>query len=535
MSERAREPVSQRHGAAPTSRSGSVSRRGFLGLLGCAAGAALAGCGSGPGAGQTGEQLRSGVPLPAPFRVPLPVPPVARPIGRDAAGAELYTVTQRVAQVEILPGVRTPILGYDGIFPGPTIEARRDRPVVVRHRNELPVPTVVHLHGGHTAPEHDGWPSDLVLPLGDTAGWTGHRMVGDAVAGERAYHYPGRQRAATLWYHDHRMDFTGPAMYRGLLGFHLIRDDVEDALPLPRGDRELPLLICDRAFAADGSFAYPGLDQGMRVLPGVAADWMEGVLGDVLLVNGAPWPVHDVDAARYRLRLLNGANARRFRLVLRVPGAADLPLVQIGSDGGLLAAPVTHAAIEIAPGERFDVVVDFSVLPVGTEVTMANALGSGRLGEVMRFRVVRAGRDDSRVPERLAELPPLVPAPDAPVRTFRFSRGDVGDHIGWTINGRRFDPDAALAEIPLGRTETWRFVTDVHHPVHVHLDPFQVLRRGSGGPGPLDGGWKDTVDLRPAEVVDVAVRFADHPGRFVLHCHNLEHEDMAMMATVRTV
>jgi len=220
MSGRAREPVSQRPGAAPPSRSGSVSRRGFLGLLGCAAGAALAGCGSGPGAGQTGEQLRSGVPLPAPFRVPLPVPPVARPVGRDAAGAELYTVTQRVAQVEILPGVRTPILGYDGIFPGPTIETRRDRPIVVRHRNELPVPTVVHLHGGHTAPEHDGWPSDLVLPLGDTAGWTGHRMVGDVVAGERAYHYPGRQRAATLWYHDHRMDFTGPAMYRGLVGLH---------------------------------------------------------------------------------------------------------------------------------------------------------------------------------------------------------------------------------------------------------------------------------------------------------------------------
>ncbi len=118
-------------------------------------------------AGQTGEQLVSAVPLPEPFRVPLPVPPVARPVGRDAAGAELYRITQRVAQAEILPGVRTPVLGYDGIFPGPTIETRRGRPVVVRHRNELPVPTVVHLHGGHTAAEHDGWPLDLVLPVGD--------------------------------------------------------------------------------------------------------------------------------------------------------------------------------------------------------------------------------------------------------------------------------------------------------------------------------------------------------------------------------
>ena len=514
----------------------TLSRRGFLGLLGgVAAGAALSGCGLGS-AGQTGEQLISARPLPAPFRVPLPVPPVARPIGVDPSGAELYTITQRVAQLEILPGVRTPVLGYDGIFPGPTIETRRDRPIVVRHRNELPVPTVVHLHGGHTPAEHDGWPLDLVLPIGDTADPPRHHgMVGDVVAGERDYRYPSDQRAAMLWYHDHRMDFTGPAIYRGLAGLHLVRDEVEDALPLPRGARELPLHLCDRSFAADGSFAYPGLDQTMRTLPGVQGDWMEGVLGDVVLVNGAPWPEHEVDAARYRLRLVNGANARRFRLVLAVPGAPDLPLHQIGSDAGLLAAPVRHDAIEIAPGERFDVIVDFSVLPVGTEVTMRNTFGSGPVGDVMRFRVLRAVRDDSRIPDRLSDVETLVPAADAPVRTFRFVRGEVGDHAGWTINGRSFDPDESLADVRLGAVEVWRFVTDVHHPVHLHLDPFQVLRRGNGGPGPFDAGWKDTVDLRPAEIVDVAVRFSDHTGRFVLHCHNLEHEDMAMMATIRTV
>ena len=514
-----------------------MNRRGFLGLLGAAAvGVAATGCGLGTGSGQTGQQLVSALPLPEPFRVPLPVPPVARPVGRDATGAEEYRITQRVAHAEILPGVRTPVLGYDGIFPGPTIETRRGHPIVVRHRNELPVPTVVHLHGGHTAAEHDGWPLDLLLPAADPGGWTGHHgLVGDVAAGERDYRYQGDQRAAALWYHDHRMDFTAPAVYRGLAGFHLIRDDVEDALPLPRGDRELPLLICDRSFAADGSLAYPGLDQTMRTVPGVQADWMEGVLGDVVLVNGAPWPVHEVDAARYRLRLLNVSNARRFRLVLSVPGGPDLPWVQIGADGGLLAAPVSHPVIDIAPGERFDVVVDFSVLPVGTEVTVINALGAGRARDVMRFRVARAARDDSLVPDHLSEVEPLVPAPDAPVRTFQFTRGAVGDHRGWTINGRRFDPDVALVDIPLGRTEVWRFVTDVHHPVHVHLDPFQVLRRGARGPGPFDGGWKDTVDLRPAEIVDVAVRFTGHAGRFVLHCHNLEHEDMAMMATVRTV
>nr|WP_308282538.1 multicopper oxidase domain-containing protein [Pseudonocardia nigra] len=189
----------------------------------------------------------------------------------------------------------------------------------------------------------------------------------------------------------------------------------------------------------------------------------------------------------------------------------------------------------MAPAERFDVFVDFSVLPVGAEVTMVNGLGTGRAADVMRFRVVRAAADDSRVPDRLSEVEPLVPAPGATVRTFDFTRGAVGDHSGWTINGTSFDPDASLADIPLGETEIWRFVTDVHHPVHVHLDPFQVLSRNGRPPGPFDAGWKDTVDVRPAEVVDVAMRFSDYTGKFVMHCHNLEHEDMAMMATIRTV
>ena len=503
-----------------------MRRRAFLGLLGGVA--ALAGCGA---AGQTGEQLTTTRRLPPPFQVPLPIPPVARPVGPDR-----YSITQRLARVEILPGTRTEILGYDGIFPGPTIESRRGKPVVVRHRNELPVPTVVHLHGGHTPHEHDGWPLDLVLPVGDGKDWTPrHGGLGDVARGERDYRYPMEQRAATLWYHDHRMDFTGPAVYRGLAGFHLVRDDVEDALPLPRGERELPLMICDRAFNDDGSFAYPGLDQAMRSVPGVREEWMEGVLGDVVLVNGAPWPVHEVDAARYRLRLLNASNARRYRVALTVPNGPDLPLVQIGSDGGLLGAPVSHDVIDMAPAERFDVVVDFSTLPVGTEVTMVNGLGGGSTANIMRFRVVRKARDDSRVPARLADVEQLTPPAGAPLRTFRFSRGAVDDHRGWTINGTSFAPGGSLADSRLGDIEIWRLVSDVHHPVHVHLDPFQVLRRDNRGPSAYDAGWKDTVDVRPAEIVDIAVRFTDYKGRFVMHCHNLEHEDMAMMATVRTM
>lgn len=501
-----------------------LSRRGFLGLAGgIAAAAGLTGCGMDlAGAGQTGELLRSAAPLPAPFRVPLPIPPVRRPAGG------VLEITQRAGEAQILPGLRTPVLGYDGIFPGPTIETRRGEPVRIRHHNDLPVPTVVHLHGGHTPAEHDGWPTDLLLPVAG-ASWAHHGHGAALRTGSRDYLYPMNQRAATLWYHDHRMDFTGPQVYRGLAGFHLVRDAEEEALGLPAGHRELPLMITDRAFEVDGSFRYPSVDRTLRRVPGVEREWMEGVLGDVILVNGAPWPVAEVDAARYRLRLLNASNARRYELVLQ-PGGQ---FVQIGSDGGLLAAPVPHRVLRIAPAERFDVVVDFSAYPVGSEVTLVNRLGRGGTAQVMRFRVVRPARDDSTVPARLSAIEPLRPGPV--VRQWRFTRGRVGNHAGWTINGRPFDPDRVDARPRLGQVERWRFVTDLHHPVHLHLDPFQVLSRRGRGPGDQDAGWKDTVDVRPAEVVEIAVRFTDYPGRFMMHCHNLEHEDMAMMTAFETL
>lgn len=221
---------------------------------------------------------------------------------------------------------------------------------MVRHKNELPVPTVVHLHGGRTPAEHDGYPTDVVQP-----------------GAVREYVYPLDQQAATLWYHDHRMDFTGPQVYRGLAGFHLLRDDEEDALPLPKGEREVPLMITDRAFAEDGEFTYPSLTGE----PGVEPAYMSGVLGDCVLVNGAPWPVMEVTNTRYRFRILNASNARRYRLALEPAGT----FTQIGSDQGLLGAPVSHEELQIAQAERFDVVVDFSRYQVGQVVTMVNRLG----------------------------------------------------------------------------------------------------------------------------------------------------------------
>ncbi|MFF4121218.1 multicopper oxidase family protein [Streptomyces sp. NPDC001714] len=487
---------------------------------------------------QPGLLLRSQAPLPRPYAVPLPVPSVLAAT-RSSGTTDVYEITQKTARLRILPGLETTAWTYGGTFPGPTLVSRSGRRTVVRHRNELPHPTVVHLHGGHTPYGSDGYPTALILPRGGTAshtdgtagmpGMAGTAGSRDATAVERTYTYPMDQRAATLWYHDHRMGFTGPNVWHGLAGFHLVHDDEEKALSLPDGERDIPLMIADRAFAADGAFRYPALDAAQHT-PGVTDPYMDGVLGDVLLVNGAPWPVLETQRLRYRLRLLNASNARRYRLALDPPPPGGGGLVQIGGDGGLLERPLAHDALDVAPAERFDVIVDFSRYRPGTRVRLVNRLGSGSTAKVMRFDVstARPPADDSRIPDRLTAIPAPQPERAAATRTFHFQRHSGS--TGWTINGRPYEPGRPLATVRLGISEVWRFVTDFHHPVHLHLNHFQVTARNGRSPGPYDAGWKDTVDLRPAESLEIVTRFTDYPGRFMLHCHNLEHEDMAMMA-----
>jgi spore coat protein A len=480
-----------------------------------------------------------------PFAVPLPVPSVLKPTHTDANSYH-YEVTQKPAEQEILPGMKTEIWGYDGVFPGPTIEARRDRTVVVRHTNELPVPVVVHLHGGKTPPEHDGYPTDFVLPKGGGSsthsmqGHGGHEpmgMVGGAEADRnaRVYEYPNGQPAATLWYHDHRMDFTGPQVYKGLAGLYLIRDEVEDSLPLPRGDKEVPLVICDRTFGEDGSLYYPSADPSLMGEPGTLANAINGFFGDTILVNGAPWPVVEVSNTMHRLRVLNASNARFYELTLDPPPPGGKPFVQIGSDGGLLEAPVLHDSVLVSPAERFDMVVDFSRYPVGAEVTVRNLEGEGRTRDVMRFVVARKEKEEGAVPARLAPDPDFSdPKGSEATRRFQFVAGGSWGGMS-TVNFRVFDPERVDASPRLGSTEVWEFHTDQDHPIHLHLVHFRVISRNGGPPGPHDAGWKDTVAMRAGEDVRVAVRFSGYRGRYVFHCHNLEHEDMMMMANFEVV
>ncbi|MEU9888796.1 multicopper oxidase family protein [Sphaerisporangium sp. NPDC051011] len=501
----------------------------------------------------TGAELRSAVPLPPAFQVPLPLPSVLAPVS-TSGGADHYEITQRETTAEILPGVRTPLWTYDGTFPGPTIESRRGRPITVTHRNDLPVPTVVHLHGGRTPADSDGYPTDLVLPEiwpdaahmmhpGQGGHGTGHH-AGHGMRDPRAaptkltrdYTFPLDQRPALLWYHDHRMDFTAPAIWRGLAGLQIVRDDAEDSLGLPAGRRELPLMITDRAFAADGSLDYPALDPTLRERPGVREAYLAGVLGDVILVNGAPWPVHEVDAARYRLRILNASNARHYELEAIGDDGHRLDLVQIGADQGLLAAPVTHRLLPIAPAERYDVIVDFSGVPVGGLVRVVNRLGSGRTRDVMAFRIARNATDDSHIPRVLSnDLPAWHRSDAVRVRDFSFRAGRMrGDH-GWLIGGLPFDPARSDVTVDLGDVEVWRLVADVHHPIHLHLVGFQVLTRGGRPPLPHDAGLKDTVSLRPGESAEIITRFDGYRGRYLFHCHNAEHEDMGMMANLEII
>ncbi|MCW2623324.1 MAG: hypothetical protein QOF66_5571 [Mycobacterium sp.] len=484
------------------------------------------------GSAEPGKLLRSQAPPPPRYQAPLPIPARLAPVASDTT-TDYYTITQQVADLAILPGLTTQAWTYGGTFPGPTIVSRTGRRTVISHDNDLPVPVAVHLHGGHTPSDSDGYPLDLIEPQTSEAmaGHTGMApdMSRNSVVGQREYVYPMQQRAATLWYHDHRMSYTGQAVWRGLAGFHIVHDDEEYDLPLPKDPRDIPLMITDRSFAADGSFQYPLTGGG-----DIAAAYMNGVLGDVVLVNGAPWPVLETDPARYRFRILNASNARRYRLQLDPPPPGASAFTQIGSDGGLLASPLNHDAIEIAPAERFDVIVDFSRYRPGTQVQLINTLGTQSSTQVMRFDVVGADRsDESTIPQRLSQsFAPLERSRAVTMRTFLFGQGRSGV---WTINNRPYKPGVPQATPRLGDVEIWRFITDIRHPIHVHLNHFQVLSRNNKPPGSYDHGWKDTVDVAPSQAVEIIVRFTDYHGTYLVHCHNLEHEDMAMMADFVTV
>jgi spore coat protein A, manganese oxidase len=465
-----------------------------------------------------------------------------------------------------------------------------------------PVPIVTHLHGGLNSEESDGHPEAWYLPAarnipsrfaGVGSIYGRFRAKSAAATGERwdpgtaVFEYDNDQPATTLWYHDHTLGMTRTSVYAGLAGFYLIRGGAYDlpagVLPGPapaRDDpagtryREIPLVIQDRSFNADGSLFYPRGRAFFDRFAGpyvprsdVPPIWNPEFFGNAMLVNGKTWPFLEVEPRRYRFRVLNGSNARF--LILRFDHD-DLALWQIGADGGFLPRPVRRAELLVAPAERADVIVDFSgfagrtirLLNRGPDEPFAGgAPGAGfraanpaTTGQVMQVRVTLplAGADTTTPPERLTL--PAPPKPGAATSTRQVSLNEVES----TVPG--FDgPVAALLgtmkpdgkpnplrwaepiteRVRVGAVEEWAMhnSTEDAHPIHIHDVQFEVVGRKpfrgqARGPEPGETGLKDTVTAFPKEITRVKAYYG-RAGLFVWHCHMLEHEDNEMMRPYR--
>jgi spore coat protein A len=528
-----------------------LSRREFLKRSGLLA-AALAMPGSPP----------SGTPPPvnpqhffnpnslARFVDPLPIPPLARraclrPSPTDGnAKLPYYRIEMRQFESKLHRDLNPARQwGYDSSVPGPTFDTRKGAAFLVEWVNALPgehflpidhnlhgatkdqpdVRTVVHVHGAKAPPASDGYPEAWYV--------SGKSQVS---------HYPNDQEAAMLWYHDHAMGINRLNIYAGLLGAFLIRDDLEDELGLPNGPYEIPLIIYDRLLDKDGQLYYP-------VSANPQAPWVPELYGNTILINGKVYPYLVVEPRRYRIRLLNAANTRSFVFSL----SSKAPFYQIGTDLGLLQAPVPLKNLLLYPAERADLIIDFTGYE-GMDITLKNSSV-----DLMQFRVARTGGKDSRpLPVKLGHVPRMVES--WAVKTRVLTLLDYYDYAGnsmtMLLNGTRWK--MPITEKPIINTvEIWSLVnlTDDVHPIHLHLVRFQILDRRPFDefayntnktlkytgpalpPDPNEAGWKDTVRADPGMVTRIIARFEGYIGRYVWHCHLLEHEDNEMMRPYEVV
>lgn len=465
--------------------------------------------------------------------------------------------------VPILPGRNTEVWRFRGTvlsgdqgqlvanpesYLGPTFRVRKGQTLSVNFRNQLPEPSIVHWHGLHVPDDMDGHPR-LVVAGGETY----------------PYRFKVLNRAGTYWYHPHPHNRTGFQVYGGMAGFFIVHDEEEDALGLPSGEFDVPLLLQDRRFDASNQLVYVTSPQ----------EWMHGLLGDTVLINGRPRHSMEVARRSYRLRLLNGSNSRIYKLAWE----DGTPLTVIGTDGGLLERPEPRDFLYFGPGERLDLWVDFSNHAVGSTLRLISrsepalsetGMGMMRSGaavpngaplSLLTFKVARESATNQPLPKTLTPLEPVSPEQaynHGRPKTFQLQMS----HMRWTINGRSFQMYGVAPEevVRLGRPEIWEFVNDGHgmgrmggmgrgrrgrgrggrgmmgmmqmpHPMHIHGLQFRVINRIGPWPsaGFMDQGWKDTVLVMPGERVQVLVNFPHYSGLFLYHCHILEHEDRGMM------
>lgn len=458
------------------------SRRRFIGMSAGTAGFLAAG-----GLGLLVLPGCETVPPPGatnPARNPLFLPPAMPPVG--------VALEARSSTVDLGGGTGV-VHAYNGTVPGPTLVANRGDVVSVPFTNSLTDPSSVHWHGLVVPTAADGQPHDAV-----------------AAGGTYSYDFTVAQRASLNFYHPHPHLLTGEQVNLGLAGGIVVRDAEEAALRLPDRWREVPLVIRDALFDAAGNLSYKPRSSGFE--------------GSEALVNGTRAAEHGVDNALYRFRVVQGSNARVFRLAL----GNGAPFTVIGNDGGLLPNPVQVSQIALGPGERLDLLVDLRGFHLGDRV-MLRCLDAG--WDLLELEVTREVTDSAAPPQGpLSTVETLV----NPVRTRTFSFDGMG-----RINGQEFSMDRIDFQVPFGEIERWRFTTggNAPHPVHTHGASFQVEARAGGRAAvmPWEAGWKDTVLLQDGETVDVLIRFDGHRGRYLLHCHQLEHEDRGMMQAFEVV
>jgi spore coat protein A, manganese oxidase len=514
----------------------------------------------------------------------LPLPPVLRPHWRSVTNISMLPCEQKLHR-DLPP---TPLWGYNGIYPGPTFETRRGSPIRVKWTNDLPtehflpvdptihgaesdkpaVRTIVHAHGMKVLPESDGYPEAWVTSEGQT---------GPELFNPDPFEYPIDQQAMGSWYHDHTLGIVRLNIYAGLAGFWFIRDAVEDRLNIPKAQFEVPLMIQDRLFNPDGSFLYPVADGGTHQF------WIPEFFGDTMLVNGKAWPYLDVEARKYRLRLLNACNARFLNMTLvqaddngNPMGMAGPLFHVIGTGGGLLPEPAALHQLLQGPSERFDVIVDFSGKKGKFFVLKNDAPapfpGGGEVvpTEIMMFRVVKplSSPDRSSIPEEL-NPEPLSLNPRSAVKSrdlilSELDRDPDGFPIIALLDNKNWD-DPVTENPKVGSTEIWNLVntTGDEHPKHIHLVQFQILGRRPFDPdvyqntgkivftGPTQQpapeerfAYKDVVKAPPGMITKLIMRFdlptgtkiiPGHNYKYVWHCHILEHEDNEMMRPYNVV
>lgn len=553
----------------------TFTRRHFLGSMGAlgAAGSVPGVLAATPGVSDTMTEEITGIEKEAAgFANPLRLPGSSGLYGVLPA-SEFREVHVVRSTIEVLPSRRTPILAYavesgGKTFLNPALLARRGDEMRVRLINDIDQPTVIHWHGLSVDSRNDGNGLNVVPP-----------------GGRMDYAFTLRDRASVYWYHPHAHGYIPQQAYHGLASLLFVVDDEEAALrkelDLALGDSEIPLVLQDREFDAQGHLRYAP----------TAAQSFGGWVGDRLLVNLTERPFIQAGRRIVRFRILNGCNARTYRLAF-VQGGHRLGFFLAGTDGGLLAQPLRIDQTFISPGQRLDVLVDLREADPGRPVTLASlvfdpmhAEGGHNMGHtspttpamagmdhsqhgtapaaassapmamegesraLMRIDLKPSARYERRIPTVLSSLPEATAFPNPP-RRMQLGHNGQGN---WTINGGLFDPKVAALSVRRGARESWLIENaerSMPHPMHLHGFSFRVIERlgspalvrglaGARGLLPQDQGVVDTVHVWPGESVRIDVDFAHpHAGDqdYVFHCHTLEHAEAGMMLryTVKT-